>query len=132
MNDRFKFRAWDKEENKMYYVSLKSIADNFDCGCSLIEHPEDSSFFLQNTDYWDDEVIWMQCTGLKDKNGKLIYEGDIVRGKSWSCYYNLVVKYIKFGFYPFREFPVEVAISFDDIDNVEIIGNVNENPELLK
>ena len=57
MNDRFKFRVWDKEFKKYYPASDFCVEDLQDSG---------------------DEIIVEQCTGLRDMNGKLVYEGDVV------------------------------------------------------
>lgn len=59
MQDRFKFRHWDKRINKMFYP----------------ERNDSFGYYVNNSDI----IETMQCTGLKDKNGKLIYEWDIVQ-----------------------------------------------------
>jgi len=70
--------------------------------------------------FYDDDVKLMQYTGLKDINGKEIYEGDILKS-GWG--YSGVVEYDSFMF-----MKSEGRIS----DDVEIIGNIYENPELLE
>ena len=59
MKNRFKFRHWDKRINKMFYP----------------ERNDSFGYYVNNSDI----IETMQCTGLKDKNDKLIYEGDIVQ-----------------------------------------------------
>lgn len=118
MNDRFKFRVWQTElkQPKMKY---------------------NSGLVIGNNQILQDGCIVMQCTGLKDKNGKLIYEGDVVRvhrnhlgehfvGKDY------VVKFYQYqywlhncGYHPLSDF------SYRANQNLEIIGNIYENKELL-
>ena len=70
-----------------------------------------------------------QSTGLKDKNGKEIWENDIVSG-SWSGLE--IVKFEGVGIHPFYESDSDGCPHFCESTECEVIGNVYENPELLK
>ena len=89
------------------------------------------------------EMVIIQYTGLKDKNGKEIYEGDIVGFKRKEILHTLhhsVVEWddMKAGFFLTRVhmFPKKqdssIRNEFINAKNKEVIGNIYENPELLK
>jgi len=118
MNREIKFRAWDKE---------RKVMEN----CISI-----NPFFVSDCDrrtWKHNEVELMQYTGLKDRNGKEIYEGDIVQiPLNIKEYFNCEVKFNDGCFDViqgnFRDY-LKVYIANRC---VKVIGNVHENPELLK
>lgn len=124
------YRAWDKLDKKMRVVE----AINFNRG--EFESIGYDITFLRGAD----EVILMQSTGLKDKNGQEIFEGDIItNGTDVMC----MKRHNTLGFYVEKkgkvDFIADCAIleEFEEdakeiADSLEIIGNIYENPELLE
>jgi len=105
MNDRFRFRAWIKEVKEMCYDDEKN-----------------TDFTTRVMQSQQDDVIFMQSTGLRDKNGKLLYESDITNKG--------VIVWHRAGFYLKMEGCLFIALGDELIQELEIIGNIHENPEL--
>ncbi|MBC6295553.1 hypothetical protein HCJ45_00245 [Listeria sp. FSL L7-1517] len=75
-----------------------------------------------------------QYTGLKDKNGKKIFEGDIVNFKFFDRMVGDIAGVINFidCVWAVSDFKNKRLYQLIDVDNIEIIGNIHENPELLE
>lgn len=125
-----KFRAWDRMINEMNYKVMVGNCDtddeNWTCPIIWIE---DRKKWL----HFDDYECIMQSTGLKDKNGKEIFEGDIVKMAkdvySEPTYYEVVRH--RGGAYRLesKQHGCELWVRHTDC---EIVGNVYENQELLE
>lgn len=79
-------------------------------------------------------IIMMRCTGLRDKNGKLIYESDIVKSTLYTINMKVVycVEESFFGLkYPHND-DNRCSAAMPSSEEIEIIGNIHENPELLE
>lgn len=114
MGREIKFRAWDTAAKKFYtpIISVSGKSTDFDDNVyTYIEYADPL----------------MQYTGLKDKHGVEIYEGDIVIRTSYHNNLKEVVEYRNYGFYPLSL----VGFNSDYIHVLEVIGNIYENPELL-
>lgn len=118
MNREFEFRAWLTKYNKMVNIySWNILQEYFMCS------EYDSEFYLEETPI-------MQYTGLKDKNEKEIYEGDIFHIGSKKILY--VVEWIDCGLKG-RQIKNKSWIGLDYWkDDIEVIGNIYENPELME
>ena len=122
MKERFKFRAWSRMHEVMHYdVEKKFFASVLENDCFIV----------------------MQCTGLKDKNGKLIYEEDIL--KYTDCEGKETIGSLEVDRFNLLTFTnmvncdfceewtdVVKAVFFTGNSTIEIIGNIYENKELLE
>ena len=117
-----KFRAWDELNNKMIYPHTRSFSDILSSGDIL--------------NRWENI---MQFTGLLDKNGKESFEGDFIHGKIARMseviningkieYSTELAKFIVKYKSP-RGWDLHMDLSV--FHEIEIIGNIYENPELL-
>jgi len=112
MQDRFKFRVWDIER-KCFFNDDEVV---------IYPNGEDSYF---NADYDFTESVVEQCTGLKDKNGKLIYEGDIILVDDDKCPVEWDSENARYNVVGYGE------IAYLNYKDIEIIGNIHKNTDLL-
>ena len=136
MSRPIKFRAWDKIDKRMMYRDVfdrnwYATPKNDEGGCHTIRsiHPDDKQ-----------RVVLMQFTGLNDKNGKEIWEGDIV--KYWhesELEEGARVTEIEWcgEDYPAFDLKHNDCTEINGLSNygacghIEVLGNIYENPELL-
>ncbi len=127
-----KFRAWDKIFNKWIHPSQVQLS-----GTGIVTIQDENLDYLIDNDHKQAEIVFY--TGLKDKNGTEIYEGDKVKlgvlpteeepeeeihtaevmfskGQFWITHYGFPLK----------------SYACNDKCFIEVIGNIYENPELLK
>jgi hypothetical protein len=110
MNNRFNFRMWDINTKRFYYMYLDELIG------------------LTRTISIPKEATIQQYTGLTDKNGKEIYEGDLIRGM------------FDFGPAGFSELMLPVCWhnidgyqwNYWNLSTIEVVGNAFEQKELLK
>lgn len=125
MRDRLRYRAWDKENKRYIYGVEKGLQFYSTAGNLRVMTLAE----IEGSDKYDLE----QCTGLKDKNGKLIYEGDILKSIYTEKTY-IVDREKHYACWSYRYKNVGTTLSEGDIANyeLEIVGNIHENPELLE
>ena len=138
-----KFRAWDEKEKVMYLLFKKGFLQQAD-DLTLVFDDRDSSYiddYFKFTDQNGFDI--MQFIGLEDKNGKEIFEGDLVRYKDevwhiryepyWSSGWILDGGYTKSGEVKFLPMQQTIRWGKDALGwvDVEVMGNVFENPDLL-
>jgi uncharacterized phage protein (TIGR01671 family) len=122
-----KFRVWSKDR-KMFVMDGMSVEDIQEDATHSVHLP----MLIKQ-----EECVWQQYTGLKDRNGQEIYEGDLINfswqagykefydDKNQEVFYNNESASFVFG--------KDKSCMLDRVvyDTLEVVGNVFENPELL-
>ena len=122
-----KFRAWHKELGRMMLIEIMYF---FFFDNELEELELNDPVMNDHISVYPNEIVLMQSTGLKDKNGKEIFEGDVVSIDT-DEFDLLFVKY-ESGIYWLMDDEECVEHLSDYYKYVSIVGNIYENPELLE
>ena len=137
MNREIKFRAYDKEDEEMRYFDDENYLYHYPFILRLEQvFKKDSNYDdYEDFEYKDvtDKIELMQYTGLHDKNGKEIYEGDIVRIIVNNNIEKICRVEFKNGIFGVMFSKNKELTAFPHFCNTtfEVIGNEYDNPELL-
>lgn len=156
MNNRFKFRVWHKIRKQYltnttdwpFLLTMSGHVCEWDGGCWT--NTDYNNYRDKDDEYQEVTYVVQQFTGILDRNNKEIYDGDIIKYHQdgvvgnylfkdvkyfiadivWhDCQYHIVNRKFKF---PEGEYDTGEPLYNDLRSHIEVIGNIFENPELLK
>lgn len=118
---QIKFRIWDLKRKEWVHDTSNAVnllGETIILG-EILRRPDDSMVRIEELN----ELVVMQFTGLKDKNGKEIYDGDILLDVTKE------IRVIDWEEGSLTPFGLEY---YEDLEDFKIIGNIYENPDLIK
>lgn len=144
MEDRYLFKAKRLDDGEWVQGNLIQSCDATDGWESIIIPVKNSNMFTKHIGhgygnlgfenwYRVNPSTICQCTGLKDKNGKLIWENDIVEYRDCTIERYVVAYENDKACFEYQQYGCSI-MNFDEMSSVEVevIGNIFDNPELLE
>ena len=119
-----KFRAWDKVKKTMCDVHGIDFDKEQNRVCAV------DTDITNNVEDWNFECELMQYTGLKDKNGVEIYEGDIIKDEKNTWHISYVDGFASYELFR-KDDSIHREVGHRGGIELEVIGNIYENSELL-
>ena len=133
-----KFRAWDKDFEEMLHVAKIEFGNNQELFIECYWENDNDLYLREN----NERIVLMQYTGLKDKNGAEIYEGDVLEikvhdysTKRCIATEKRVVEYRKCSFgveWGHRSEFISLCGFSEQNTTFNVVGNVYQNSELLE